>query len=439
MPRFVAFLLMLSISISAFTQADAKAKRLDTIRYGIESQLLDLLNTLIAEKSDDFNDELVLLLATTKSPKFKSALLNFFSGRKYFPVQDDAVSMIRNRDSETETVVISALNYLINLKSVIARSEVKEIIANKELKYLNLSIKLLSYSGLEDDAALLIELFKEEETLMPVRHEIILALGTLKYKPSMDLLESILGSETATKTEKIYACVALGKMEDEGAVPLLVAASILDDPNVRASAVQALENYKGDIVERILLEALKDSHVAVRLAAVSAVAKLRMVNAIPYLKFKIQSDPEKAVKDMSIFALGEIGGDEVDAYLSDYLPDVKILLQHRLKAFRVSVEKDFSKSKSACLKLFTESAIQKDKSVYLALAKVCTSSESMNFTPFIKILLNDNDFNYRLGALVWIDKNKVKEFAAEVKNLSEKDPVETVKKKASQVIEKLYD
>jgi hypothetical protein len=182
---------------------------------------------------------------------------------------------------------------------------------------------------------------------------------------------------------------------------------------------------------------LRDPHVLVRLAAAKAAAKNHDVDAIPYLEFKVSEDPEKAVREASIEALAEIGGRRAESYLADFIADSKKPVQYRGVAFGALIEHDRKSEMARLETLFKTAQAEKDRAYFTILAKALVLVDVSAAEPFIALLLDDRDFQMRLGAIAWIDRNKNTSFKPKLRTISESDTMEAVKRRAMQALERL--
>ncbi|HQG40735.1 MAG TPA: HEAT repeat domain-containing protein, partial [Spirochaetales bacterium] len=224
------------------------------------------------------------------------------------------------------------------------------------------------------------------------------------------------------------------------AIELLAKALNQKDPNVRGSAVKAFSEIGSPEVYQYIVQSLRDSHVIPRLAAVQAAGELKIADAIPYLEYQFKQDPEKKVKEQALVALGKIGTDACSEILKKNITDEKIPDVYRALIFSVYIENFGTKleKNSPFFEFFIKAMNDKTRTLFTEITRKIFASTSLNFIPFIAMLLEDKDFTTRLNALAWLERNKVKDLLDTIKKMSETDPVETVRKKAQSVYENLH-
>ncbi len=412
-------------------------KRLDTIFYGIETQVIELLATLRSEKNDQYKVEFLKAFDVSTSPKLKAAILDYFGAMELSEAEERAAELIQKRDSQPDTLVASAFSYLIAIKSKSALREAVTILEEDEKRYVQAAIKAIGAAGSDDEAIALRKAYEADGVEPAVKEAIVLALGAMKSGPSYELLASIASNEESGKTLRMYSCAALGDLGDERAIPVLAGASVANDPNVRAYAIAALGKFSAKDARAAVREGLRDGHVLPRIAAAKAAGTSRDVDAIPFLEFKVSYDPEQSVRMSSITALAEIGGSRADSFLAAFLLEVKNSVQNRSAALGALIAKGSEASRTEALKVFALAQAEKDRAVFTAFARATTAVDDKNAIPFVELLLGDKEFSVRLGAIAWAERNKATELEGLIKNISETDTNDAVKKRAAQALGRL--
>jgi HEAT repeat protein len=443
MKRFLSLWLLVLFSSEFSTPLysqdleDEYKRRLDVLRYGIETQVMELITTLKTEKNKDFAEDLLPIFDSVTSPRLRSAILDYYGHLELDLATSRAAVIISNRDESPDSLVGTAFSYLLGLKSDAAIEHARRIIEDDERKYLGAAIKILGVTGLDDDVQILRALYESPSSDAGIKQEILLAFGKMRAVSSFELLASIAAAEDAGKIERMYACTALGDLGDPRAVPVLIGASVAGDPNVRANAVSALQNFEGEDAANAILQGLRDQHVAPRAAAVKAAEKRRLQAAIPFLEFRIKSDPERSIKDAAITALAAIGGKEGLEFLTVFLEDAKSPLAHRASAFVAILTYGSPDDLARPMAVIQAAAGEKDKAVFLALARASMASNAPQAIWVARFLLSDFDHLIRLGAIAWAERNKATDLLPELEALADTDPVESLRKRVATTIERI--
>jgi HEAT repeat protein len=123
------------------------AKRLDTIRYGTETEIAALIQTLKTENAGDLDDELVAVAKRTRNRNILSGVFSFFADREKEGLEDRALQAIESRDDEANETVLAALDYLGKVKSVHAVPYIQELLDAEERPFATACIKALGLIG----------------------------------------------------------------------------------------------------------------------------------------------------------------------------------------------------------------------------------------------------------------------------------------------------
>lgn len=411
-------------------------KNLSIIHYGIESQIIELLGRLKNLQEKLYNDDLLELLDDSRSITLKTALLDFFRDSDVAEAIPYAVEYLEDRFELAKNLIDSSFTYLIKIKATEASSIAMEILENKETAWLSQTIRLIAAVGKLEAVPQLVDIYNDPASSSMLKEQILLALSELKADESFELYSNLLEQESSSRIEKMYSVTGLGKLGDPRAISILQNAAFSDIPEVRARAVSALAEFDNDEVRKVVLEAMKDSHIAPRLAAIQAADKLRLEEAVPYLNFKLQYDPERTAREAAIKALASIGTDECFELLIKFLRETGNTAVYRSQVFGAIAANDDNFNEE--LETMLLGAMNdKDRAFFILLAQAIVLIDTPQAVPFLKVLLTDQDHTIRLGALVAIERHEFIELLETVRTISSNDSAETVSKKAEQVLERL--
>ncbi len=423
---------LLAAALTAAQDSAALEKRRDVIRYGIESELLELVTTLQNEKEDALNGDLLEVLAQSRSPRLREAVLKFFALREWPGAVRAAVALLDGRDQESAQSVNAALGYLSAVKAREGIPETREILESREPKYLPQAVRLLGRAGGDSESELLLDLYKSDETSDALRQDVIQALGEIGARAAVESLMETLDDTAGKKTTRMFAAEALGKIKDARAVPPLVRAANGEDPQVRGAAVTALGVFSGAEAEAAIVQALRDSVPAVRLAAVKASVSRTIRDAEPFIRFRARNDPDRNVKNEAIKALAALGGRENLQFLRDLLQDRKADAPSRVAAFAALLEKDPEGSREDLDKALSAEAASKDPSLLKAFQRALVQGTDKAAAPLVEAyVLKSPDFGTRIAGIDWVRKNKVASLRTVLAALAETDKVESVRTRAA--------
>lgn len=416
------------------TEAEKDAARLETLQYGIDSEVVDLIRTLDAEKEAKFNDALLLLFQKSRNVKIRTAVLSFFGDLETRLAEADAADIVATRDRQDSGLVAASLQYLAQIRSKAALAYAAAIIKDNDKKLLPALIRLIGRAGGPDEESLLLDWMGTDAPSEELKQSAIDALGEFGSSKAADKLMKIVEDSNQGKATRMKAAAALGKIKDERAIASLVIAFNGEDPNVRQAALSALAEFSSEESRTAVLSGLRDSSLLVRSVACKACGKLRLQEAVPALKYKAQNDPEKAVKSEALKALAEIGDRAAFDFLQAYLSESKNDSSLRIAVFGLLSRKDPSALPLLEARLSAE-AKEKDRAFYTALAReVANAQDAPGIVSLARILLRDSDYLIRVSALEWARKTRVADFKDDLALAAEKDPSEYIRKRAVEIL-----
>ena len=167
-------------------------QRLDTLRFGTETEVAALIQTLRNEKVSYLDDELINIARSTRNRSILSGILGFFGETEKSGLEERAMRAITERDEEANETVLAAVDYLGKVKAGAAVDCLEELIIAGEARFLNNAIRALgrlrggdSYQGPDGEtlqltdrtAAFLLDYYHNRGPGDETRREIVVALG----------------------------------------------------------------------------------------------------------------------------------------------------------------------------------------------------------------------------------------------------------------------
>ena len=184
-------------------------------------------------------------------------------------------------------------------------------------------------------------------------------LGKMKALNTWSKVVEILEDEDENSFVRMYAAEALGLMEKEEGVPVLVRAYSASDPNLRQYVIKGLSHFPNVVeAKSLIIQAIRDEHWRVRQEAINVCKENSFTEAIPYLIFRADKDSEKVIKNASMDAIAAINTKEGNDYLVSIITNKK--------------SGDSSKQKAAEVLLKSGNAGQKE---ILELAESCVDDD----------------------------------------------------------------
>jgi len=347
------FLLLVFIFFITFSIHAQEASRPDTIKYGTETEIASLIQTLRNEKTDTFDDELIQLAETSKNTKVLTGILGFFGDREKSGLQERAIKAVKQREDEATETVLSALDYLGKMKTAEAVPVMMELLDTEEKKYLSVGFRAIGGAcssdkkTADDTAKFLVDYYNDREPGNDNRSIIINAIGATGSSVSVDFLVEIATNPDERFPLRIAALGALSKIGDPKGLDAIISCISANDQNVRSAAVGSLGPFQGSAADNAILDAFRDSYYRTRIAACQASRDRKLVSAVPFLKFRAERDDVPTVKEEAIRALGAIANDESITVLDGLFSERKNTDRVRILAAEMLIKntggKNFSK------------------------------------------------------------------------------------------------
>ncbi|MDR1248016.1 MAG: HEAT repeat domain-containing protein, partial [Treponema sp.] len=225
-------------------------------------------------------------------------------------------------------------------------------------------------------AEYLVNLYNDRSPQDENRREIIIALGDVKSPAGIPLLREIAENSDERSALRMSALEALAKIGDSGGLGAVLQSVDSADPNVRSSAVAALGPFSGADVDKAILEAFRDSYYRTRMAAAQAARDRRLVEAIPYLRYRAERDDVPAVKDEAIKALGAIGNRECLDFLSSLFTERKNADRARILAAEMLLQDDADSYAAKVIEELDEAKRKNQTALYNGFLRILGAAKS---------------------------------------------------------------
>lgn len=410
---FALLLIGLAVALSVFAEekdpiATQKKARSDTIRYGTDAELISLITALESEKNISFDAELVELLEKETGTKFVETVLSYLSRQKKEGGEERALRILKNRDTEANSTIDSAIQYLSAMKYKKAASILRDILEAEDVRFGNAAARALGSCGDEADVEFLLSYEDKHTSSDALIGDIIYALGELQSRKATAYLTGILSDADAKTFKKIAALEALEKIKDGKALDPILGALKQQDANVRSYAVAALTSFTGAKAEEAIIESFRDSFYKVRIAASKAAGEKKIKKAVPYLQYRAERDEVPAVKIAAVEALGEIGNTEALDILSNIFSEKKTADQLRISASKALLEKAAEKQYASIIAAMELAKSEKKMPLYHGLAKVLSTVRSDSLETLSKKFLSSPDIVDKMYGLDLVILNRFK-------------------------------
>jgi HEAT repeat protein len=421
---------------------DQENARLATIRYGTETEIASLIQSLRNEGSDYLDGELTALVENTRNRNILRGVFGFFGERNKGGLEDRAIRAIEERDEESNDTILAAVDYLGKVKAEKAEEALKGLITLGERRFMSASFLALGRVSeankrlADETAGYLVDYYQDREPPDEYRRDIIAAIGETGSSKGVEFLSGIAANGEERMALRIAALEGLSRIGDRGGLEAIISAVSDGDPNVRSGAVAALGPFEGDAVDKAILEAFRDSYYRTRIGAAQAARKRKLEDAVPYLEVRIERDDVPAVKDESIRALGAIGGRKATGILERFFTEKKYSDRIRILAGNMLMDNDADKYADKLILELDKARGASQTAFYNGLLKVLGESKTGRLEPLARRFLESGGLTEKSYALDMVLNNKFRGFSQQIGALAE-DKNANLARKAKTTLEKL--
>jgi HEAT repeat protein len=421
-----------------------EAVRLNTIKYGTETEIAALIQTLKTEGADYLDNEIIALVENTRNQRILSGAFTFFAEREKGGLEDRAIRAIEEQDNERTETIISAIDYLGKVKAANSAPVLQKLVESGERRFVNAAIRAYGRAGGSDSgdgaAEYLIDFFENKNPDDENRREIITALGTTGSAKAAEFLSGIALDTGERATLRMAALDSLGKIGaaigGASGLDAVLACVSADDPNVRSAAVSALGPFSGEAVDSAIIDGLRDSYYRTRLSAAQASRQRKLAAAVPYLKFRAERDEVPAVKDDSIRALGAIADSESITILEGLFTERKNSDRVRIVSGEMLIQLDTGRFLDRFIMELDEAKQKNQTALYNGLLKIIGAAKSPGLESFARRLMQDKGIVEKSYALDIAANNNLTGLSEDIKLLTT-DRNATLAAKARRTLEKL--
>jgi HEAT repeat protein len=425
-------------------------QRLDTIRYGTETEIAALIQTLKSERTGalqsksehTLDDALIGITQNTRNQQILSGVLSFFGDQDKTGLEQRAIKAIEEREDEANETVMAAIEYLGKVKAVDAFGPLEKLLDAQEQGFMGVAFRALgrvasggSAQDKDDTAAYLVDFYTNRNPPDTSRRDIILALGETGSQAGVSLLIEIAEDNQERGGLRMVALEGLAKIGDSSGLDAILQALSSTDPNVRSTAVAALGPFSGKSVDDAILESFRDSYYRTRIGAASAAGTRKLTEAIPYLQYRAERDEVPAVRDEAIKALGAIGTAEAQAILERLFVERKHPNQIRIRAAAMLLLNDPGAYTEKVITELDDAKKTNQTSLYNSLLGVLSEAKTGKVEDLVRRFLHSGGVIEKSYALDMILRNELRSLAPEVRPLMTDEKNTGLARKARNILE----
>lgn len=317
--------------------ADEREQVFDTIRYGIDSELLEVIQRLVEDavsvESEDSGSEFGQIEETPyneplyqrivqgfSSVELLTESFHFFIKQRWAGAEDYAVELLEQENLTGEvddTVMKACLDYFRYLGLKAHEGKVLMMLRSENPRLVVQTLLALAKIGSEETGEALLGLLQDSRSSFMsfskpeqefLRIKSIEALGAIGYKPASDFLFELWQDDGLSNTEWGALARTMGELGRTGAEEEIMKAFRKGDLQRRFQVISALSAYS-DVSQfsSLIVQGLQESFWRTRVEACKAVGEYKLVEMIPSLEYRLSKDSIVSVRNEALTALDKMG------------------------------------------------------------------------------------------------------------------------------------
>ena len=414
----------------------------DTLRFGINSQVVELIPTLRDERVTELEPEVRRLLENSRNESVQEEILGYYRALELPQGQAQAVAFLEEYQVGTTERTQGAINYLADVppeeRELRARigETLAEIIDQGGPQIAASAARQIGTYEEQIGIDRMVELFNESVS-PDVRAAIILSLGDMANPEAFDFLVDIAEDDANAMILRQYAVDSLGKLGIEEAVPVISELLGADNSLLRAYAVSALGRFENEEAADALMTALRDEFWRARVFALQGIARLEIEEAVPAVLYKVRSDPEERVRLEAVKTLEAFRNGEVRGFVEETVTDPRAAQPIRLAMVDLLLEWGDPEAISTIEAVMAQEWSEEDSRILDRIGKEASRRENEAFAPLYEKMLTHSNFIIRIYGARGIGRNRLSGYRERLEAMTEEGNHPAVQQNARRALERL--
>jgi hypothetical protein len=379
----------------------------DTLLYGLNSQIVELLPTLTENREADVLPEVVALFESSNDPDVLAAAASYLTALESNDGWDRSEEIISNEAQRNETLLVALMNYLRETGASLTDDTIdtlRRTAIDGAVSPATAAVRLMASSGVPADT--LIEIYRDSFVSDEVRGTILIELGERRDDEVFDFVSEIIQEdEEATSTLERYAIDTLGKLGDPRALPTILFQMGSDDAFTRAYAVNALTSFETAEANEAIIAALRDEFWRVRVAALEAIRERTLMEALPAVMYVVRRDPERRVRLEAIETLAALDTTDGWGLLHERFRSTRTGIDERGAIARAMIEYDLQGSRDVLLEVMEAEWDTESSRVLDAIGRLVSQSDDPRVEPIAARLLDHPNYILQIYGLRAMGRN----------------------------------
>ena len=413
----------------------------ETLRYGIESEVVELLDELAEHQVEELADDVLELLSERTNPRLLRNGLNYFSAIEDPRAEQVARQLLSDREIPQVDIAVEALRYLADSVDVADPETLVTVRGLLGVQSERVAAQAALTLGSLGDVAGLPEMYRvfEQRGEENVRRNIVLGVGRMgpAAREAEEWILPLLDDPRASETLRQYAIDTLGHIGSEDAREPLKELLDSDNSFMRAYAISSLVMLDASGVTEELTRALRDDDWRVRQIAVEGVGEAEHTDSLGAVRYMARRDPDHRVATSAVRTIGRFESDEAYEVLRELVSGRDAAIQARLAAVDILIENDLDNSLEVLVEIVEGERNRGDDPVIQRIASGFAGAEHPGLREVFGSFLEHEEVTMRLLGIQGIGRNGFSEFREDIEALTAERHSATVRRYAEEALENL--
>ncbi|MFP4300829.1 MAG: HEAT repeat domain-containing protein [Spirochaetaceae bacterium] len=414
----------------------------DTLRFGINSEIIELIPTLRDERVRELEPEIASLLESSRNEELQGEILTYYRELDLPEAQPMAIELLSEYQVSGNQRTQAAIRYLTDLPpdSPEARGEVSELLSEIVRQgggqiAASAATAVSSY-GEEIGVDGITELY-DEASSEDVQAALVLSLGEMGDPEAFEFLARIAEDEGEAMVLRQYAVDSLGKLQVEEAIPIISNLLGAENSLLRAYAVSALGRFETEEAENALIAALRDEFWRARVFALQGIARLEVETAIPAVIYKVRQDPEQRVRLEAVKTLRAFPTGEVRSFVEESVKNSRVNQEIRLAMVDLLLHWGDSFSVSLLEEVMLSSWEEEESRILDYIGRQASRIENERFAPLYEKMLSHRNYIIRIYGARGIARNGLARYRENLEELTDEGHHPALRRNAQRALEEL--
>lgn len=413
----------------------------ETLRFGIDSEIVELLDELAEQQVEELADDVLDLLRERSNPRLLRNGLSYFSAIDDPRAEEVATELLSDRELSDVDVAIEALRYLADGVDSADPETLVTVRGLLTVQSEQIAAQAASTLGSLDDTDGLEEMRRafEQRREENVRRNILLGVGKMgdKAREAQEWILPLLGNPQASETVQQYAIDTLGRIGAEEAREPLKELLESDSSMMRAYAISSLVMLDASGITDELTRAMRDDDWRVRQIAVEGVGEAEYDESLFAARYMARRDPDHRVATSAVRTIGSFESDEAYEVLREIVSERSAPIQARLAAVDILIENDLADSVDTLVEILEKDSQTGEEQIIQQIASGLSGAEHQGLSEAFRILLEHEEVTMRLLAIQGIGRNGFDEFKEEIEDFTADRHPASVRRYAEEALENL--